>query len=60
MNWHALDLSRIVFGILVVTMIVAAFTTAARPRTWREWRLVWAVLVFLEWALIGYDWLRAG
>ena len=60
MHWHAVNLSRIIFGILVGTMIVAAFTTAARPRTGREWRLVWAVLVFLAWALVGYEWLRAG
>jgi hypothetical protein len=59
MTWHPLALLRIIFAVLVAAMIVAALTTGARPRTSRQWTLVWAVLVFLAWALLGFGWLRA-
>jgi hypothetical protein len=59
MLWHPLDLLRIIFVILVAAMIVLGLTTGARPRTPRQWTLVWAVLAFLVWALLGFGWLRA-
>lgn len=59
MNWHPLELLRIVFGVLMVAMVIASLTTGARPRTSRQWKLVWVVLVFLAWALLGFGWLRA-
>jgi hypothetical protein len=58
MNWHPLELMRIVFVVLVCVLVVVAITTGARPRTPREWTAVWAVLVFLTWALLGFGWLR--
>jgi TctA family transporter len=59
MRWHPMDLMRVVFVALVCILFVAALTTRARPRTPREWTLVWAVLVFLAWALLGFGWLRS-
>jgi hypothetical protein len=50
---------RVVFVVLVCVLFVAALTTRARPRTRRDWTLVWAVLVFLAWALLGFGWLRS-
>jgi len=59
MAWHPLDLMRIIFVLLVATMVIAGVTTRARPRNAREWALVWVVLVFLIWALLGFGWLRS-
>lgn len=59
MTWHPLDLLRGIFAALVCVMVAAGLTTSARPQTARHWTLVWAVLVFLAWALLGYGWLRA-
>jgi hypothetical protein len=59
MNWHPLELMRLLFVVLVGALIVAAMTTRARPRSPREWTLVWVVLVFLAWALLGFGWLRS-
>src|SRR6478672_7134862 len=56
---HPLELLRIIFVALVCVMVIAALTTKARPRTPWQWTLVWAVLVFLAWALLGFGWLRA-
>ena len=50
---------RVIFGVLFVLMLVAGLTTRARPRSAREWTLVWVVLVFLMWALVGFGWLRS-
>jgi hypothetical protein len=59
MSWHPVELLRVVFVVLACVMIVAGLTTRARPRTPGQWTLVWAVLVFLAWALLGFGWLRA-
>jgi hypothetical protein len=59
MNWHPLELMRIVFVVLLCALVVTAVTTGARPRTRREWTLLWIVLVFLAWALLGFGWLRS-
>ena len=59
MDRHPLQLLPIVFIALVVVMIITTVTTGARPRTSREWTLVWVVLVFLAWALLGHGWVRA-
>lgn len=59
MTWHPLDLMRIIFAVLVTTMVIAALTTSARPKNPREWAIVRAVLVFLAWALLGLAWLRS-
>ena len=59
MTWHPLLLMQIVFLLLVIGMVIAGLTTRARPRNRREWTLVWAVLVFLAWALVGFGWLRS-
>ena len=59
MNWHPLQWLRIVFALLVIAMFVATMTTGAGPRTPRQWTLVWGVLVFLAWALLGFGWVRA-
>jgi hypothetical protein len=50
---------RIIFAVLVTTMVIAGLTTGARPRNPREWAIVRAVLVFLAWALLGLAWLRS-
>ena len=50
---------RIIFGVLFLAMLIAGVTTRARPRSAREWALVWMVLVFLMWALLGFGWLRS-
>ena len=59
MTWHPVDLMRIIFAVLVTTMVIAGLTTGARPRNPREWAIVRAVLVFLAWALLGLAWLRS-
>jgi len=59
MTWHPLVLMQIIFLVLVIGMVIAGLTTRARPRTQRAWRLVWALLVFLAWALVGFGWLRS-
>ena len=48
-----------VFVALLCVLVVIAATSEARPRTPREWTLVWMVLVFLAWALLGFGWLRS-
>lgn len=58
-TWHPLDLMRVVFVALVCTLVIAGLTTRARPHTKREWALVWGLLVFLAWALLGVGWLRS-
>ena len=59
MPWHPSQLMRIVFIVLVAVLVIAGLTTGARPRTTRQWALVWAVLVVLAWALLGFAWLRS-
>lgn len=59
MRWHPLELMRIIFVVLVAAMVIAGLTTRARPRAPREWALVWGLLVFLAWALLGFGFLRA-
>jgi hypothetical protein len=59
MNRHPLELMRMVFVALLCFLVVAAITSGARPRTPREWTLVWTLLVFLGWALLGFGWLRS-
>jgi hypothetical protein len=49
----------VIFAVLVAAMVVAALTTRARPETPHQWALVWVVIVFLAWALLGLGWLRA-
>jgi hypothetical protein len=43
----------------VVGMIIVGLTTRARPQTPGQWMLVWVVVAFLTWALLGFGWLRA-
>ena len=50
---------RIIFVVLVTTLVIAGVTTRARPGNAREWALVWVVLVFLMWTLLGVGWLRS-
>ncbi len=50
---------RIVFVALVIALVAASGLTAARPRSRRDWTLVWAVLVVLAWALLGFAFLRS-
>jgi len=59
MDWHPLVLMRVVFILLVGAMVAAGLITKARPRTPRQWTLVWAVLVLLAWALLGFAFLRS-
>jgi hypothetical protein len=59
MNRHPVDLMRMVFVALLCVLMVVATTSEARPRTQREWTLVWMLLVFLAWALVGFGWLRS-
>ncbi len=59
MDWHPLVLMRVVFIFLVCVMVAAGLLTRARPRTTRQWTLVWAVLVLLAWALLGFAFLRS-
>jgi CHASE2 domain-containing sensor protein len=59
MTSDPLELMRIIFVVLAIAMVIAGLTTRARPRTRRDWTLVWAVLVFLTWALLGFGWLAA-
>lgn len=53
-------LMLLVFVALVFALVVASAVMRARPRTAREWTLVWALFVFLAWALVGFGWLRSG
>ena len=53
-------LMLVTFLVLVVALVVASAVMRARPRTAREWTLVWALFVFLAWALVGFGWLRSG
>jgi hypothetical protein len=57
--WHQLMLLRIIFAVVVVTMVIVASTTNTRPKTPRQWTLVPVVVAFLAWALLGFGWLRA-
>jgi hypothetical protein len=59
MIWHPLHLLRVVFVALVALLVIAGLTTRARPQTPWQWTLVWLVMVFLAWALLGFGWLRA-
>ena len=59
MTWHPSVLMRLIFLVLVVVLVVAGVATGVRPRSAREWTLVWALLVFLAWALVGFGWLRS-
>ena len=59
MTWHPLELMQLIFLALLAAMMIAGFTTRVRPRSSREWTFVWAVLVFLAWALLGFGWLRS-
>jgi hypothetical protein len=59
MTWHPATVMRVVFGVLVAGMIIAALTTGARLRSARERTLAWALLVFLAWALLGLGWVRS-
>jgi hypothetical protein len=56
---HPLNLLRIIFAVLVMVMLIAGLTTRARPRTSRQWTLVWLLFTFLAWVLLGFGWLRA-
>jgi len=56
---HPLELMRIIFVVLVCVLVIAGVTTRARPQTARQWRFVWALVVFLAWALVGFGWLRS-
>ncbi|HEU4892013.1 MAG TPA: hypothetical protein VFT47_10715 [Vicinamibacterales bacterium] len=47
MTWHPLVLMQI------------RADDGGRPGNQRAWTLVWAVLVFLAWALVGFGWLRS-
>lgn len=59
MSWHPSVLMRLIFAMLVVVLIVASAATTTRPRSAHDWTLVWGVLVFLGWALVGAGWLRS-
>jgi hypothetical protein len=49
----------LVFAVLVVALIVGSVATRTRPHSARDWALVWCVLVFLAWALVGFGWVRS-
>jgi hypothetical protein len=49
----------LIFGVLFAALVLVSTVTRARPRTAREWALVWSVLVFLAWALVGFAWVRS-
>jgi hypothetical protein len=59
MRGHPLDLLRLIFVVLIAALVIAGLTTSARPRTARQWTLVWLLMTFLAWALLGFGWLRA-
>ncbi len=59
MDRHPQVLMRLVFVALVCLMIAAGVLTKARPRSRRDWLLVWAVLVLLAWALLGFAFLKS-
>lgn len=59
MPWHPLDLLRLVFVALMMLMVIAGLTTSARPQTGRLWTVVWLLIVFLAWVLLGFGWLHA-
>ncbi len=59
MDWHPQILMRIVFALLVCLMIAAGILTNARPRSRRDWALVWVVLVLLAWALLGFAFVKS-
>ncbi len=49
----------LIFGLLFTVLLLAGTATKVRPRTARDWALVWSVLVFLAWALVGSGWVRS-
>ena len=59
MTLHPLELMRIIFVMLLTAMVTAGLATRARPRNPHDWAMVWGVLVFLVWALLGFGFLRA-
>jgi hypothetical protein len=59
MRWHPLDLLRLIFVALMAVIVIAGLTTSARPETLRQWTVVWLLVVFLAWVLLGFGWLRA-
>ncbi len=59
MEWQLLRLMRVVFIALVCVLVIVGMTTRARPRTYGQWALVWAVLVMLAWALLGFAFLHS-
>jgi hypothetical protein len=59
MGWHPLYLMRMIFAVLVTATLVVGLSTRARPRSRRDWALVWVVFVLLAWALLGAGWLRS-
>ena len=59
MTWHPSVLMRLIFVVLVIILVVGSAAMGVRPRTPREWTLVWVLLVFLAWALVGFGWLRS-
>lgn len=58
-TWHPSVLMRLIFVILVVALVVASAVTRVGPRTARDRTFAWIVLVFLAWALVGFEWLRS-
>jgi len=62
MIWNSSNLSALmvlIFVVLSAALVVAGIATRARPRTRRQWALVWGLMVFLAWALVGFGWLRS-
>ena len=59
MSGHPANVLRVTFPVLVVVMVVAGLTTRARPHSARHWTLVWGLIVFLAWILLGFGWLRS-
>jgi hypothetical protein len=49
----------LIFVALVVALVVTSALMRVNPRTAREWTWVWALFVFLAWALVGFGWLRS-
>jgi hypothetical protein len=54
MSRHPSIVMFLISVVLVGALVAAGAITRARSRTVREWRLVWVLLVFLAWALVGF------
>lgn len=52
-------LMAMIFVVLAGTLVIISMATGLRPRTPRQRTIVWGVLVYFAWVLLGFGWLRS-